>query len=75
MTRKGDVFSLGVTTLEMILGDDSSGVVSKKACAEKQGFGCTWQQGSTLISKHVGTMINNYKQQFPDVGGKINWTC
>jgi len=71
MTRKGDMFSLGVTILEMVLGkDEPAASVSLKACALEAKGSCTWSKGSTLISKHVNMMITQYLKAYPDTSGK-----
>jgi len=62
VTRQADVFGLGVTVLNMILGNGKSGAVDIRVC--KGRINCDWQKGTKLIWQTVATIMNEYKQKF-----------
>lgn len=62
VTRQADVFGLGVTVLQMILGDPKAGAVDIKAC--KGRYHCTWQEGTGRIFATVPLIMDEYKRKY-----------
>jgi len=70
VTRQADVFALGVTILNMVLGDCRPGVVNMKGCGSNRK--CDWESGTRQIYLRVKPMIDNYIAAHPDRGGKAH---
>jgi len=62
VTRQADVFGLGVTVLQMILGTTKPGAVDIRACKGRPK--CSWQLGIRLIWQTVAPIVAEYKQTF-----------